>query len=87
MAKKSLTLKFEDDLVDLAQAGADAQGVAIAELMERGESLQGIAHNQLNQALWRLVQRGTYPAALVTEAKEEAARVVAARLASTGAQA
>jgi hypothetical protein len=29
--------------------------------------------------MWRLVQRDVYPQALITEAKEEAARIVAAR--------
>lgn len=85
MAKKKLQLDLESDLIELAQAGADSQGKTISECLEKGESIQSLAHNAANQALWRLLSKGTYPTALITEAKEEAARIVAARTA--GAQA
>ncbi len=77
-ATKKVTLDIDGDKADLAQAAADQRGKTLSELLDSGESIQGLVNDQLNQAMWRLV-RGVYPAELVTEAKDEAARQVAAR--------
>ena len=85
-ATKTIRLDIDGDKADLLQAAADQRGRTISDLMESGESIQGLVNDQLNQAMWRLASKGVYPAEMVAEAKAEAARVVAARIAA-GAQA
>lgn len=84
MAKKTLKIDLDSDLFDISTDGAEIEGTTLADLVARGQTAQSVAHNHLNQALWRLLQKGVYPAELAAEVKAEAARIVAAR---TGAQA
>ena len=79
MAKKKISIEVEEEIAGIAEDGATIQGTTLSEALQRGESLIGIAHNQLNQALWRKIQKGEYPADLVAEVKAEADRQVAAR--------
>lgn len=84
MAKKTLEIELEASLYDIGSDGAEIEGTTLADLVARGQTAQSVANNHMNQALWRLLQKGVYPAELAAEVKAEAARIVAAR---TGAQA
>lgn len=84
MAKKTITVEVDNDAqFELIQAGADARNSTPSKLLGSGENLNGIANDQAYQALGRLIGRGVYPAEIVAEAKAEAAKQVAARLATT----
>ena len=78
MAKKKIEVELDEQVADIAEDGAAIQGEALSALIERGESPKGIAQNHLNQALWRMIQRGEYPAELAAEVKAEANRQKAA---------
>lgn len=67
----------------LVQAAADAQGRTVSDLLASGQGVQGIVNDQLNQANWRLMNKGVYASELVAEAESEAARQVSARKANT----
>ena len=82
MAKKKISIDVDEELAGIAEDGATIQGTTLSEVLQRGESLTGIVHNQLNQALWRKIQKGEYPADLVAEVKAEADRVRAAKAVS-----
>ena len=79
MAKKKISIDVDEELAGIAEDGATIQGTTLSEALQRGESLTGIVNNQLNQALWRKIQKGEYPADLVAEVKAEANRQKAAR--------
>jgi len=87
MAKKTLKIELESDLYDVGTDGATIEGTTLPELVEKGQTPQNVVNNHLNQALWRLLNRGVIPAELAAEVKAEAARVVAAKTPAAGAQA
>lgn len=78
---KTITVQYDDNdpEYDLIKAGADARDTTPSKMLQEGQNLKGIAHDQAWQALNRLIQRGVYPAEIVAEAQAEADRQVAAR--------
>ena len=79
MAKKKIEIELDAQVAEIAEDGAAIQGETLSALVERGESPKSIAQNHLNQALWRMIQRGEYPADVAAEVKAEANRQKAAR--------
>lgn len=79
MAKKKIEIELDEQVATIAEDGAAIQGETLSTLVERGESPRSIAQNHMNQALWRMIQRGEYPADVAAEVKAEANRQKTAR--------
>lgn len=82
MAKKKISIEVDEDVAGIAEDGVVIQGTTLSEAVGSGQTPLQIAQNHLNQALWRKIQRGEYPAELVAEVKAEADRVRAAKAVS-----